>query len=90
VETENLDGAWITGDGSIRTLYQTLVVEDGEDMRAVAQALIGPKGKAVLQDCSYLDPGDQWPTAVYRGTRRELGALHAKTNGSKIGKPPKA
>lgn len=82
------DGAWIEGLGEIRTLYQSIVVEPGEDMAAVARSLVGIKGKAVLLDCTYLDPDDQWPTAVYRGTVHELAAIRAKANGSQIGRPP--
>lgn len=81
------NGAWIEGSGEIRTLYQSIVIEDGEDMAEVARSLVGIKGRAVLLDCTYLDPNDQWPTAVYRGTVYELAAIRAKANGSQIGKP---
>jgi hypothetical protein len=68
--------------------HQQLVVEDGEDPETVARSLIGPKGRAVLVGVSYEVPGDQWPTAVYRGTARELAAIAAKASGRPIGRPP--
>jgi hypothetical protein len=68
-------------------LHQQLIIEPGEDPAEVARSLIGPKGKAVLASVGY-EPGCQWPTAVYRGTRHELAAIAAKASGSPIGKPP--
>lgn len=72
----------------LEELHQQLVVEDGEDPEIVARSLIGPKGRAVLVRVGYEVPGDQWPTAVYRGTARELAAIAAKASGSPIGRPP--
>jgi len=46
-------------------------------MAEVARSLVGIKGRRLL-DCTYLDPNDQWPTAVYRGTVYELAAIRAK------------
>jgi hypothetical protein len=68
------------------TLTQQLVVEPGEDAADVARALIGPKGRAQLVRVEHV-PGDQWPTATYRGARRELAAIAAKAGGSHVGRP---
>lgn len=87
-KVQTFNGAWIVGSGEIRVLHQQFVIEDGEDLLEVARTLIGVKGKAVLLDCMYLHPSDQWPTAIYRGTVHELAAIRAKANGSQIGRPP--
>jgi hypothetical protein len=64
------------------------VIEPGEDVTEVALSLIGPKSKATLLTIEHY-VGAQWPTAVYRGTKHQLGAIRAKADGNPVGRPRK-
>jgi len=63
-----------------------LVVEDNEDATEVARSLLSPHDTAILLHVR-MEPGCQWPTATYKGSRYALAAIAAKANGSQVGRP---
>lgn len=83
-----LDGATLEDLGSgVYELRQTFSFSDEEVMGDVAKKMIGPAGTAKLISVGYDEEGDQWPTAVYRGKKKSLEALHAIASGSAMGRP---
>jgi hypothetical protein len=64
-----------------------VVVEDGENLDAVARELIGVKGRATYTVLGYV--GGQWPTIRFHGSVHELAAIQAKSEGRPIGRPRK-
>lgn len=87
---KELDGATLEDlGGRVYELVQDFVTEDGEDVRTVAQDMIGPKGSAILVSVFWNNPAGPYHTATYRGSKKSLEALHAKFSGSRIGRPPK-
>ena len=67
-------------------LEQQIALFGDEDAERVAKDLIG-NGKATLVSVGYKDSADQWPTAVYEGTKYQLAAVAARANGKVIGRP---
>lgn len=73
---------------TMQDLDLEVVVEDGENLDAVARELIGPLGKATYTVLGFLG-GDQWPTIRFTGTVHQLAAIQAKSEGRQVGRPRK-
>lgn len=63
-----------------------VVQEEGESLDDIARELIGPKGMATYRVIG-IEPGCQWPTIRFFGTKNQLGAIRGKSEGNPIGYP---
>jgi hypothetical protein len=77
-------------EGDTLGLYVDLIVNPGEDPDAVSRnELLGPNSKAVYVGGQWTGdkPGDGYWEAHFQGTRHQLAAVQARSEGSQIGKP---